>query len=163
MCRLASPLPIWPSLSSCSPTACLACAEMCELSELSELSHRDTLGFSPGFKTPRLKPEGNSPTRAARLESRAPPHECGGSHHAIWTSLKRAKSLFICRLPVLCRMGGGFCSGILTGLPCGVVRWCISKLSKLLHQENALGAPFSGCDFCSPQALPGAQECCGQA
>src|SRR5271170_4236992 len=31
-------------------------------------------------QTPRLKPEENSPTRAARLESRAPPHECGGSH-----------------------------------------------------------------------------------
>jgi hypothetical protein len=50
-------------------------------------SHFDQSGFSPGFKTPRLKPEENSPTRAVRLESRAPPHECGGSHHAIWTSL----------------------------------------------------------------------------
>ena len=43
-------------------------------------SHFDPSGFSPGLKTPRLKPEANSPTRAARLESRAPPHECGGSH-----------------------------------------------------------------------------------
>jgi len=51
--------------------------------------------------------------------------------------------------------GGGFCSGILTGLAYGGVRWCVSKLSKLLHQEDALGVPFSGCDFCSPQALPG--------
>src|ERR1700679_3320033 len=59
-------------------------------------------------------------------------------------------------LPLLCRMGGGFCSGILTGLAYGGVRWCISKLSKLLHQEDALGAPFSGCDFCSPQAPGGA-------
>jgi hypothetical protein len=31
-------------------------------------------------ETPRLKPEEISPTRAARLESRAPPHECGVSH-----------------------------------------------------------------------------------
>ena len=26
------------------------------------------------------------------------------------------------------------------------------KLSKVLNQENALGAPGLGCDFCSPQA-----------
>jgi hypothetical protein len=43
--------------------------------------------LAPASKTPRLKPEENSPTRAARFESRAPPHQCGGSHHAIWTSL----------------------------------------------------------------------------
>ena len=35
----------------------------------------------------RLKPEENRPTRAARLESRAPPHECGGSHHRFWKSM----------------------------------------------------------------------------
>ena len=50
-----------------------------------------------------------------------------------------------CPLPI----GGGFCSG---KRRCPVV---YSKLSKLLHQEDALGAPFSGCDFCSPQAPPG--------
>src|ERR1700691_1630671 len=50
-------------------------------------SHFDQSGFSPGFKTPRLKPEENGPTRAARLESRASPHKCGGSHHAISTGL----------------------------------------------------------------------------
>jgi hypothetical protein len=38
-------------------------------------------------KTPRLKPEERSPTRTARLESRAPLHECGGSHQPTWTSL----------------------------------------------------------------------------
>ena len=27
-----------------------------------------------------------------------------------------------------------------------------SKLSKVLNQEDALGAPCSGCDFCSSQA-----------
>jgi hypothetical protein len=38
-----------------------------------------------------------------------------------------------------------------------------SKLSKVLNQEDALGAPCLGCDSCSPQAPLRAQECCGQA
>jgi hypothetical protein len=39
-----------------------------------------------------------------------------------------------------------------------------SKLSKLLNQEDALGAPCLHSDFCSPQARPrGAQVGCGQA
>src|ERR1700678_1546657 len=38
-------------------------------------------------ENPRLKPEENSPARAARLESRAPPHECRGLPPPIWTSL----------------------------------------------------------------------------
>ena len=41
-------------------------------------------------ETPRLKPEENRSTRTARLESRAPPHECGGSHDPIWASLTSA-------------------------------------------------------------------------
>jgi hypothetical protein len=47
-------------------------------------------GFSPGFRcrcvrfrNPAAKPEENSPPGAARLESRTPPHECGGSHQCI--------------------------------------------------------------------------------
>src|ERR1700733_10363825 len=47
-------------------------------------------------KTPRLKPEENSPARAARLESRAPPHECGGSHHCPFS-----KPRFYCDLLAL--------------------------------------------------------------
>src|ERR1700677_2673204 len=35
-------------------------------------------------ENPRLKPEESSPTRTARLESRTPPHECGGSHHCLF-------------------------------------------------------------------------------
>jgi hypothetical protein len=37
------------------------------------------------------------------------------------------------------------------------------KLSKVLNQEDALGVPCLGSDFCSPQAPRGAQEYCGQA
>ena len=41
----------------------------------------------------------------------------------------------------------------------------LPELSKILHQEDALGAPcFRPGDACSPQTRPrGAQECCGQA
>jgi hypothetical protein len=39
-----------------------------------------------------------------------------------------------------------------------------SKLSKLLNQENALSAPCSRINSCSPQAPPrGTRDCCGQA
>jgi hypothetical protein len=46
-------------------------------------------------RPPRLKPEENSSTRAARLQSRAPPHECGGSHQRfgqVWLSAPSTSS-----------------------------------------------------------------------
>jgi hypothetical protein len=36
----------------------------------------------------------------------------------------------------------------------------VFKLSKLLHQEDALGVPCFHGDFCSPQASRGAWEYC---
>jgi hypothetical protein len=136
MCRLASPLPIGPSLSSCSPAACLACAEMCELRELSELSHRDTL-FShqddQAIDWIILPSVGDLPNKmcAESMQSAQSFFSCAG-----------------CRAVLSFADRGGFCSG---KRRCPVV---YSKLSKLLHQEDALGAPFLGCDCCSPQALP---------
>ena len=70
--RLAAPNREWSVGAPCFSRGSDASASRKE-------SHFDQSGFSPGFKTPRLKPDENRPTRAARLKSRAPPHECGGA------------------------------------------------------------------------------------
>jgi|SRR5580658_293567 hypothetical protein len=85
------------------------------------------------------------------------PRMNAGAPTIIWDKSEARKVPFHVPVADPLPIGGGFCSG---KRQCPVV---YSKLSKLLHQEDALGAPFSGCDFCSPQAPPGAQECCGQA
>ena len=63
---------------------------------------------------------------------------------------KRAKSLFMCPLadplPIGEASAPKFCGPRFRRCP--VV---FSKLSKVLNQEDALGAPCLGCDFCSPQ------------
>jgi hypothetical protein len=52
---------------------------------IAERSHFDLSGFSPGFKTPRLSRRRIVLREPLGLKAEPPPHECGGSHHAIWT------------------------------------------------------------------------------
>ena len=58
---------------------------------LSVAKNRNSIhrALAPASDPPRLKPEENSPTRAARLESRAPPHESGAPTNAFAPTPKK--------------------------------------------------------------------------